>query len=364
MFKRLREPFGKAGLIVALVALVFAMVGGAYAATGGSGNSNATASAKKHKKKKSKKPQRGKQGKPGKNGADGAPGPAGPAGPAGAAGAAGRHRPAGPQGPQGEQGKPGSDSPFAGGTLAANATLTGTYSGSGGITRTEHGNEHYRPGQLRDPGRPGADVRLRRRRLVSGFGSDEPMAARESVGGIPCADPASSASTLTRPTLRPRPRSPSTTWTRMTHGIDLTRGRLGGRGPPGRSSTSPAAAAASGASPAVSGRSPAPAARHTLDLTPPGGDTPPGEGSGPPSRRHSQHTTKQTRSDIGESIDQQADRPAVANRNGSARRTLALFAATAFAALCLLASSAFASKEVADYFGTDDGNSRPNSAAN
>ena len=31
--RRLKEPFGKAGLIVAVVALVFAMLGGAYAAT-------------------------------------------------------------------------------------------------------------------------------------------------------------------------------------------------------------------------------------------------------------------------------------------------------------------------------------------
>ena len=35
MYKRLKEPFGKAGLIVALFALVFALVGGAYAANGG-----------------------------------------------------------------------------------------------------------------------------------------------------------------------------------------------------------------------------------------------------------------------------------------------------------------------------------------
>ncbi len=56
-----------------------------------------------------------------------------------------------------------------------------------------------------------------------------------------------------------------------------------------------------------------------------------------------------------------SDRPAVANRNGSARRT-ALFAATAFAALCLLASSAFASKEVHFYFGADDGNNQTGSA--
>ncbi len=126
MFKRLKEPFGKAGLIVALVALVFAMVGGAYAATGGSGNSNATASAKKHKKKKSKKPQRGKQGKPGKNGAPGAPGAAGPTGPAGAQGPKGDTGAQGPEGPEGPEGEPWA----AGGTLPPEATLTGTYATS------------------------------------------------------------------------------------------------------------------------------------------------------------------------------------------------------------------------------------------
>ena len=40
-----------------------------------------------------------------------------------------------------------------------------------------------------------------------------------------------------------------------------------------------------------------------------------------------------------------------------------LLAAAALAALCLLATQAFASKEVADYFGSDDGNSAPIPAA-
>ena len=53
MFHRLREPFGKAGLIVAALALVFAMIGGAYAAD--NSGDGATASAKKKNKK-------GKQG--------------------------------------------------------------------------------------------------------------------------------------------------------------------------------------------------------------------------------------------------------------------------------------------------------------
>ncbi|HEV7483325.1 MAG TPA: hypothetical protein VGO13_09530 [Solirubrobacterales bacterium] len=74
--RRLKEPFGKAGLIVAVVALVFAMLGGAYAASNGGGK--ATTSAKQ-----------GKQGKPGKTGPAGPAGAPGAKGDTGAAGAAG-----------------------------------------------------------------------------------------------------------------------------------------------------------------------------------------------------------------------------------------------------------------------------------
>lgn len=93
----IREPFGKAGLVVAIVALVFAMLGGAYAATN-SGGGKATASAKA---------KQGKQGKPGKTGPAGPAGPQGPAGPAG---------PAGPKGDTGTAGSPG----------AAGQSVTGT----------------------------------------------------------------------------------------------------------------------------------------------------------------------------------------------------------------------------------------------
>jgi hypothetical protein len=85
MLERLRNQIGTAGLIVAIVALVAALGGGAYAATGGSSDGKATASAK------------AKQGKPGK------PGKTGPAGPAGPAGAAG------PAGPKGDTGAPGAN---------------------------------------------------------------------------------------------------------------------------------------------------------------------------------------------------------------------------------------------------------------
>jgi hypothetical protein len=75
MYRRLREPFGKAGVIVALIALVFAMLGGAYAATG----HNPLASASK----KAKKGPRGPRGKTGPTGPQGPVGPVGPTGPAG-----------------------------------------------------------------------------------------------------------------------------------------------------------------------------------------------------------------------------------------------------------------------------------------
>ncbi len=81
MFSRLREHFGSAGLIVAIVALVAALAGGAIAANGGgngNGEGKATASAK------------AKKGPRGPKGAKGDTGPAGPAGPQGPAGANGK----------------------------------------------------------------------------------------------------------------------------------------------------------------------------------------------------------------------------------------------------------------------------------
>jgi hypothetical protein len=106
MLERLRNQIGTAGLMVAIVALVAALGGGAYAATGGG---KATASAKQ-----------GKQGKPGK---PGKPGPAGPAGPAGPVG------PAGPAGPKGDAGA-------AGANGAPGTSVTGTaFSGEKGTCK-------------------------------------------------------------------------------------------------------------------------------------------------------------------------------------------------------------------------------------
>jgi Collagen triple helix repeat (20 copies) len=119
--KRLREPFGKAGLTVAVIALVFAMLGGAYAATNDSGKATASAKAKK--------------GPRGPKGPKGDTGPAGPAGPAGAkgdkgdSGAKGDTGPQGKEGPQGKQGIQGKEgSPWtAGSTLPTGKTETGTW---------------------------------------------------------------------------------------------------------------------------------------------------------------------------------------------------------------------------------------------
>ncbi len=96
MRKRLRpSPAGA----IAVAALVFAMVGGAFAANGGeNSNGGATASAKASK---------GKQGKPGKPGKKGATGATGPQGPAGSAGPAGPVGPAGAKGDAGQAGTAG-----------------------------------------------------------------------------------------------------------------------------------------------------------------------------------------------------------------------------------------------------------------
>ena len=135
-------------MAIAIVALVFAATGGAFAATGGGGASHATATAAKSKAKpKTKAGPRGPAGPAGKNGANGATGPAGPAGAAGAkgeTGAAGGNGAngekgetgakgeTGPQGPQGDQGGAGSQGatgePWTpNNTLPAKATETGTW---------------------------------------------------------------------------------------------------------------------------------------------------------------------------------------------------------------------------------------------
>lgn len=116
--------FGAPG-VIAVIALVFAMFGGAYAASD-SGGGKASVSAKKAKA--------GPRGPRGPRGKAGRAGPAGPQGPAGEKGATG---PAGPQGSKGDPGAPGA--PGAPGTpgepwtpdnvLPGGATLTGVWGG-------------------------------------------------------------------------------------------------------------------------------------------------------------------------------------------------------------------------------------------
>jgi hypothetical protein len=148
MFSAIRKRISPT-TVVAFMALVFAMTGGAFAASGGGGGSKgakATASvtpfasaAKAKAKPKAKAGPRGPAGPAGAKGAAGAAGPAGPAGPVGAAGAKGENGApgakgetgpagsAGPAGPAGAKGAPGS--PWtAGGTLPSNATETGAWS--------------------------------------------------------------------------------------------------------------------------------------------------------------------------------------------------------------------------------------------
>src|SRR5260221_8862752 len=103
-------------LVVSIGALVFAMVGGAWASTGNGGH--ATASAKKRPP--------GPRGPKGKTGPVGPVGPAGPQGSPGAAGAKGDTGPKGDKGEKGEKGKTGH--PWtAGGALPINSTLTSVF---------------------------------------------------------------------------------------------------------------------------------------------------------------------------------------------------------------------------------------------
>ena len=95
MFSTLRTRFGIPG-VISVMALVFAMFGGAYAASNGSsGGGKATVSAK------------AKKGPRGPKGATGPAGPAGPQGPTGPAGAPGAKGDTGSAGSNGSPGTPG-----------------------------------------------------------------------------------------------------------------------------------------------------------------------------------------------------------------------------------------------------------------
>jgi hypothetical protein len=116
MFSLLRNRFGIPG-VISMIALVFAMLGGAYAANS-SGGGKATASAK------------GKPGPRGKTGKTGPAGPAGPAGPTGPAGANGAKGDAGAKGDKGDTGNNGAPgAPGAPGAAGKDVTFVGSFSG-------------------------------------------------------------------------------------------------------------------------------------------------------------------------------------------------------------------------------------------
>ncbi len=120
MFSTLRTRFGIPG-VISVMALVFAMFGGAYAASNSSGGGKATASAK------AKQGPRGKTGK------------AGPAGPAGPAGAQGPKGDTGPEGPEGEKGKTGNNGTI--GVSGTDGTSVTNTTEPGGANCTEGGTK-------------------------------------------------------------------------------------------------------------------------------------------------------------------------------------------------------------------------------
>jgi hypothetical protein len=107
MLSSLRTRFGIPG-VISVIALVFAMLGGAYAASNNSGAGKATASAK------------------GPRGPRGKTGPAGPAGPAGPQGSAGAKGDTGAKGDKGDPGNNGTGVTNSAEPKGANCTEGGT----------------------------------------------------------------------------------------------------------------------------------------------------------------------------------------------------------------------------------------------
>jgi hypothetical protein len=116
MLRRIHDRLGTAGFVIAIVALVAALCGGAYAASGISGREKTEI--KKYAKKYSKQ--------------FAIPGAQGPAGPQGPAGTAGKEGARGAQGEPGENGQDGEDGACSESVptcvLPSKATLTGDWS--------------------------------------------------------------------------------------------------------------------------------------------------------------------------------------------------------------------------------------------
>jgi len=125
LISTLRSRFGIPG-VIAVVALVFAMLGGAYAASDSGGGATAA------KAKKGPPGPRGKQG------------PKGPAGPQGAAGANGKDGANGQNGANGEDGLPGTDGDDGDDgksvVVANEPTATGNCGGRGGSSFQQEGS--------------------------------------------------------------------------------------------------------------------------------------------------------------------------------------------------------------------------------
>ena len=123
--KRLTKHINPAS-VLALVALVFAVTGGAYAAgNGGGGGSGQGAGRATAFVAKSKSKKKSSVGKPGPRGPAGVAGATGPAGPAGAAGAKGETGPAGANGTNGKDGNNGVGTEGKAGTGATTKSFTG-----------------------------------------------------------------------------------------------------------------------------------------------------------------------------------------------------------------------------------------------
>lgn len=141
--------------VLALVALVFAVTGGAYAASGsgsgsGSGGGGSVSHATARVAKSKKKPV--SSGKPGPRG------PQGPAGPVGVTGAAGPAGPAGPAGSKGETGSAGSNglSGSSGESVKVAAASNSECPAGGAKLSNGTGSEKVCDGAEGEPGPKGA----------------------------------------------------------------------------------------------------------------------------------------------------------------------------------------------------------------
>jgi Collagen triple helix repeat (20 copies) len=129
MLSPLRNRFGIPGAI-SVIALVFAMIGGAYAASNDSGGGKASASA-----------QKGPRGPRGPRGKPGPAGPTGPAGPQGPAGAKGDTGAAGSNGSNGTNGTSVTGVPATVGECPAGGVKYTSASGSNAVCNGEDGED-------------------------------------------------------------------------------------------------------------------------------------------------------------------------------------------------------------------------------